>query len=187
MDYLKCSQSNTLSTYVLAALINKPKRLVYQRSGMHRGGDFESAGPGLEGTALERLQRLRRHETPRRDSRVRGHPQMAGRPVQCSSSRVGCRQKWAARARRMTSTRRPKHRSGSLPARARSEGLRAILLSHEAPRRRPGGFDRLHSGSAVGGMRPPFGRAVSGVARSGAYGFSGGRIFSRPCARRCEC
>jgi NAD(P)-dependent dehydrogenase (short-subunit alcohol dehydrogenase family) len=30
---------NTLSTYVLTALINKPKRLVYLSSGMHRGGD----------------------------------------------------------------------------------------------------------------------------------------------------
>ncbi|HEY0339217.1 MAG TPA: SDR family NAD(P)-dependent oxidoreductase [Steroidobacteraceae bacterium] len=30
---------NTLSTYILTALINKPKRLVYLSSGMHRGGD----------------------------------------------------------------------------------------------------------------------------------------------------
>jgi NAD(P)-dependent dehydrogenase (short-subunit alcohol dehydrogenase family) len=30
---------NTLSTYVLTALINRPKRLVYLSSGMHRGGD----------------------------------------------------------------------------------------------------------------------------------------------------
>jgi NAD(P)-dependent dehydrogenase (short-subunit alcohol dehydrogenase family) len=30
---------NTLSTYILTALINRPKRLVYLSSGMHRGGD----------------------------------------------------------------------------------------------------------------------------------------------------
>jgi NAD(P)-dependent dehydrogenase (short-subunit alcohol dehydrogenase family) len=30
---------NTLSTYILTALLNKPKRLVYLSSGMHRGGD----------------------------------------------------------------------------------------------------------------------------------------------------
>jgi NAD(P)-dependent dehydrogenase (short-subunit alcohol dehydrogenase family) len=30
---------NTLSTYILSALINRPKRLVYLSSGMHRGGD----------------------------------------------------------------------------------------------------------------------------------------------------
>ena len=30
---------NTLSTYILTALINKPKRLIYLSSGMHRGGD----------------------------------------------------------------------------------------------------------------------------------------------------
>lgn len=30
---------NTLAPYILTALINKPKRLVYVSSGMHRGGD----------------------------------------------------------------------------------------------------------------------------------------------------
>jgi NAD(P)-dependent dehydrogenase (short-subunit alcohol dehydrogenase family) len=30
---------NTISTYILTALINKPKRAVYLSSGMHRGGD----------------------------------------------------------------------------------------------------------------------------------------------------
>jgi NAD(P)-dependent dehydrogenase (short-subunit alcohol dehydrogenase family) len=30
---------NTLSTYILTALINKPKRLIYLSSGMHRQGD----------------------------------------------------------------------------------------------------------------------------------------------------
>jgi NAD(P)-dependent dehydrogenase (short-subunit alcohol dehydrogenase family) len=30
---------NTLAPYILTALINKPKRLVYLSSGMHRGGD----------------------------------------------------------------------------------------------------------------------------------------------------
>ncbi len=30
---------NTLSTFILTALINRPKRLVYLSSGMHRGGD----------------------------------------------------------------------------------------------------------------------------------------------------
>lgn len=30
---------NTLAPYILTALINKPKRLIYLSSGMHRGGD----------------------------------------------------------------------------------------------------------------------------------------------------
>jgi NAD(P)-dependent dehydrogenase (short-subunit alcohol dehydrogenase family) len=40
---------NTLAPYILTALIEKPKRLIYLSSGLHRGGD-----PSLEDLAWER-------------------------------------------------------------------------------------------------------------------------------------
>ena len=76
--------------YVLTALINKPKRLIYLSSGMHRGGDSSLTGPGLEGAALEWLQRLCRHLMTRPRTRLladrtpwsaglRAHAPMTGR------------------------------------------------------------------------------------------------------------
>ena len=92
---------NVLAPYLLTALVERPDRLVYLSSGMHRGGNAELAarsGPGGAGTA--------RRPTPTASCSTSSSPSPspAGGLACCPtrSSQAGCRPRWAVRAHRAT-------------------------------------------------------------------------------------
>ena len=73
---------NVLAPYLLTGLIERPGRLVYLSSGMHRGGD-----PGLSRSAvgtpsLERLAGILRQQAVRRRARLRRRAAVDRGPIE---------------------------------------------------------------------------------------------------------
>ena len=92
---------NTLAPYILTALIQKPKRLVYLSSGLHQRGDASLKDLVWEQRALARAAGLLRYQA------ARCAPGLCGRarwPVYSPtlSSPAGCRPRWAAPPLRTT-------------------------------------------------------------------------------------
>ena len=112
---------NTLAPYVLTALIQKPKRLVYLSSGMHYSGD-----PRLTDLAWEK--RKWNGSQAYADSKLHDVLWRSPWPASgqtCSRtpwSLVGWRRRWAAPMRPTTSRRGPRPRCGSQRATKRKQG-----------------------------------------------------------------
>jgi len=82
-------------------------------------------------------------------------------------SQVGCLQKWADGAPRMTSMRAPGRRCGSLPATSAPPKSRAGYFYHLKPRKPdPAATDRSIQ-IVSGGMRPPLGSTLSRLMQPG--------------------
>jgi len=102
---------NTLAPYILTALIDKPKRLVYLSSGMHRGADAS-----LQDITWTKRRWQGRKLTPRANCTTccwRLPWPGAGRT--CSptrSSLAGCRPRWEGRAHQTRWIRRTERRCG---------------------------------------------------------------------------
>jgi len=102
---------NTLAPYVLTGLIDKPKRLVYLSSGLHRSGDASLDDLAWErrpwqGTAAYSDSKL--HDALLAFAIARRWPQVLSNALEPGGSRP----KWAGRARRTTCRRRRKLRCG---------------------------------------------------------------------------
>ena len=83
---------NVLAPYLLTALIEPPRRLVYLSSGMHRGGDVRPDRPAMDGTPLERIAGLLGQQVARYRAGVRGRPPVATGAQQRGGTRVGADQ-----------------------------------------------------------------------------------------------
>ena len=79
---------NTLAAYILTALIERPKRLIYLSSGMHHHADA-NLDDILEEAPLERLSRLRREQASRCDARLRHCAALARRFLELAGARLG--------------------------------------------------------------------------------------------------
>jgi hypothetical protein len=121
---------NTLAPYVLTALIDKPRRLIYLSSGLHRSGDaslddLEWRTRRWDGTAAYSDSKL--HDVLLAFAIARRWPDVLSN---ARSNRAGSRRRWAAPARPTISTRRRAPRSGSRPAtipRRASAGSTSII------------------------------------------------------------
>jgi len=80
---------NALAPYLLTALIGSPQRLIYLTSGLHQGGDPESARPAVAPTALERISGVRQLKTVRCRAGLRRRPPLAARPLERGRSWMG--------------------------------------------------------------------------------------------------
>src|SRR4029453_4274788 len=83
---------NALAPYMLTALIERPRRLVYLSSGMHRRGQRLATRHRLARTALEYQPGVLGEQTVRDGPRLRGGAMLAGRAEPCGRSGVGCDQ-----------------------------------------------------------------------------------------------
>ena len=83
---------NTLAPYMLTALIERPDRLVYLSSGLHRGGEGSLRRPRLDEAALGSGQGLRRKQAAGRRARLRAGAALAGGLEQRRRSRLGAHQ-----------------------------------------------------------------------------------------------
>jgi NAD(P)-dependent dehydrogenase (short-subunit alcohol dehydrogenase family) len=121
---------NTLAPYVLTALIDKPRRLIYLSSGLHRSGDaslddLEWRTRRWDGTAAYSDSKL--HDVLLAFAIARRWPDVLSN---ARSNRAGSRRRWAAPARPTISMRRRAPRSRSRPAtipRRASAGSTSII------------------------------------------------------------
>jgi|SoiMethySBSTD1v2_1073268.scaffolds.fasta_scaffold154509_5 short subunit dehydrogenase len=83
---------NMLATYILTALIERPKRLVYLSSGMQPACRCQSRGHSLAQAALEWIDGVRGEQAARRHAGFRYCAPLARGAVQCRKARPGCNQ-----------------------------------------------------------------------------------------------
>ena len=105
---------NVLAPYVLTATIDRPSRLVYMASGMHRDGDASLRDIDWTARRWSGVQAYSDSKLLSSRSRWRSR---AGGPACAAmrSTRGGCRPGWAGRARRTTSNSVTSPRCGSRP------------------------------------------------------------------------
>ena len=80
---------NTLAPYILTALIDRPKRLVYLSSGMHERAQRQSRRHSVAQAALGWIVGLRREQAARRHARFHRRAPLAQRAVECGDARLG--------------------------------------------------------------------------------------------------
>ena len=155
---------NTLSAYILTALIERPKRLVYLSSGMHHHADA-NLDDSLEEAPLERFDGLRGEQASRYDAGLRHCTALAGRLLERAGARMGADQDGRFRRAR-------RHGSGaSDPGLARC-GRRyegrchgSVFLSPEAHGAEPAVPRRGSAGPPHRDLLRNLGSAAAGVRR----------------------
>ena len=155
---------NTLSAYILTALIERPKRLVYLSSGMHHHADA-NLDDSLEEAPLERFDGLRGEQASRCDAGLRHCSALAGRLLERAGARMGADQDGRFRRAR-------RHGSGaSDPGLARC-GRRyegrchgSVFLSPEAHGAEPAVPRRGSAGPPHRDLLRNLGSAAAGVRR----------------------
>jgi NAD(P)-dependent dehydrogenase (short-subunit alcohol dehydrogenase family) len=80
---------NTLAPYILTALIQQPKRLIYLSSGLHKGGDASLQDLTWRAPPLAGAAGLLRQQTARRAARLRSGAPLASRELQCFGTWLG--------------------------------------------------------------------------------------------------
>lgn len=80
---------NTLAPYVLTALIQRPKRLVYLSSGLHQNGDPSLEDLAWEKASVARNTGLLRHQAARCHACLRNRAPMAGYIFEWAGARLG--------------------------------------------------------------------------------------------------
>jgi hypothetical protein len=83
------SQTNVLAPYLLTVLVNRPPRLIYLSSGLHRSGDPDLADLQRGARALGRLPGVLRLPALRRGARRRGRSAVGRRRQQLRGPRLG--------------------------------------------------------------------------------------------------
>ena len=97
---------NTLAPYILTALIERPKRLVYLSSGMHHAPSAQSRRYPLAQAALGRIVGLRREQAARRHAGFRRRAPLARCALERADARLGADQNGRRRRAR-------RHRPGA--------------------------------------------------------------------------
>ena len=130
---------NVVAPYLLTALIDRPQRLVYLSSGMHRGGRADLAGldwSGRRTTGSYSDSKLLRHH-----ARRRRRPALARRVQQRGRPRLGAHQDGRARRPRRPAARSPDPGVAGHQRRPRGAHLAAATGTTSAPHPTPGGPD----------------------------------------------
>ena len=126
---------NIVAPYLLTALIDRPKRLIYLSSGMHRSGRPDLAGHRLEWPpqwVVFRQQALRH------DPRRRHRPPLAGRGQQRRRPRLGADEDGRTRRPRRPAARTPDAGVARHQRRSRSAHVRRLLAPPAPDRAAPG-------------------------------------------------